>query len=687
MTAAGVTAALTLATIVAGDYCRRWRILMSLLTFHRLTQSFGAVDIFTGLSASIAHQARIGLVGPNGIGKTTLLRILAGRARAMSGSLHLSRGVRLGYLRQEAESAFAAMDNTVYEEMLAVFAGIQEQAAQLRQMENRMSQGDFSAELLDSYGCLLEAFELAGGYDYEIRIQQALTGLGFAAADWHLPLRHCSGGQKTRALLARLLLEEPDLLILDEPTNHLDVTAIEWLENKLRTWTGAMLIVSHDRYFLDKVVNTIWEMSRNGLETYRGNYTAYLQQREERWNLRDAEFTAVKERFLKDLDFVKRNIARDSTTDRAKGLLERLVREVKAVEAGGAEALNVSWSRFSAEMGVSGANWTVADVEQHIKALASPNPRHAQLVMRLRPSHRSGQLVLRTKDLVVGYPGKPLFAAEDIELPRQACAALIGPNGSGKSTLLRTLQGEVEPLAGRMWLGANLQISYFAQAQQALDPTKSVLDELLSHRHLLVSQARNHLARYLFRGEDVFKQVGALSGGERGRLALAILALDESNFLLLDEPTNHLDISAQEVLQEALQDYAGTILLVSHDRYLIDRLATQIWELREGQLHIHEGDYQSFLAAREQALAAPAPALPVYGQNGAASRPVSPVPLTETEIRIGDLEAERFRLGQRLEAAAAAQQWAEIAALNRRYHALESELAALMAVWEQLTVA
>ncbi len=661
---------------------------MSILTFHHLTQSFGAVDIFAGLSASIAHQARIGLVGANGIGKTTLLRILAGQARPMGGNVHVSRGVRLGYLRQEAESAFAALDNTVYQEMLAVFAGIQEQAAQLRQMEDRMSQGDFSAELLDSYGCLLEGFELAGGYDYELRIQQTLTGLGFAAADWHLPLRHCSGGQKTRALLARLLLEEPDLLILDEPTNHLDVSAIEWLENTLRTWTGAMLIASHDRYFLDEVVNTVWEMSRNGLEAYRGNYTAYLQQREERWDLRDAEFMAVRERFLKDLDFVKRNIARASTTDRAKGLLERLVREVKAVEIGGTGALNMNWARFAAEMGISGANWTVVDVEQHIKALASPNPRHARLVMRLRPSHRSGQLVLRSKDLVVGYPGKPLFAAEDIELPRQACAALIGPNGSGKSTLLRTLQGEIEPLAGRLWLGANLQTSYFAQAQQALDPARSVLDELLAQRHMLVSQARNHLARYLFRGEDVFKPVGALSGGERGRLALAILALDESNFLLLDEPTNHLDIPAQEVLQAALQDYAGTILLVSHDRYLIDRLATQIWELREGRLHIHDGDYQSFLAARAPALAAtPAPALPAYDQNGTVRRPANAVSLTEAEIKIGDLEAERFRLSQRLEEAAAAQQWAEIAALNRRYHALESELAALMAVWEALAVA
>ncbi|HEX6383388.1 MAG TPA: ATP-binding cassette domain-containing protein, partial [Anaerolineae bacterium] len=253
---------------------------MSILTFYNLGQSFGAVDIFGGLSGSIAHGGKVGLVGPNGIGKTTLLRVLAGLARPGSGGVHLASGTRVGYLRQEAMRAFANQDNTVYEEMLTVFADLRQQAEQLRQMEVAMSNGEFSAPLLDRYGAVQEAFELAGGYDYKVRIQQVLDGLGFGREQWHMPLAHCSGGQKTRALLARLLLEEPDLLILDEPTNHLDVEAIEWLENRLRAWEGAMLVVSHDRYFLDKVVNTIWEMSRNGIEAYRGNYSAYLLQRE-----------------------------------------------------------------------------------------------------------------------------------------------------------------------------------------------------------------------------------------------------------------------------------------------------------------------------------------------------------------------------------------------------------------------
>lgn len=577
---------------------------MSVLSFYNLGQSFGAVDIFSGLSASVARGARIGLVGPNGVGKTTLLRLLAGQGKPKMGSIHLARGTGIGYLQQEAVQAFTDQENTVYEEMLTVFTGLEAQAAQLHRMEIAMSNGDFSTALLEQYGVLQEKFELAGGYDYEVRIQQVLDGLGFSASQWAMPLSHCSGGQKTRALLARLLLEQPDLLILDEPTNHLDVAAIEWLENRLNAWDGTLIIVSHDRYFLDKVVNTIWEMSRNGLETYKGNYSAYLQQREERWARRDEEFTAAVERFLKDLDFVKRNIARASSTDRAKGVLRRLIRHVKAVEVGGVQALNQNWSEFSGEFGVSGQKWSVAEVEQHIKALENPNPRLVQLKMRLRPTYPSGRIVLRSKSLQIGYPGVPLFRADDIELFRRERVALIGPNGTGKSTFLRTLLGELDPLAGHLQPGTAVQIGYFAQAHNSLDLEKTVLDELLAHRHMPISEARNHLARYLFRGEEVFKLVKALSGGERGRLALAILALQGANFLLLDEPTNHLDLPAQEVLQEALQHFDGTLLLVSHDRYLVDKLATQIWELRDGRLHIHKGSYRSYLASREQAIRA-----------------------------------------------------------------------------------
>lgn len=661
---------------------------MSVLTFHNVGQSFGAVDLFAGLAGGIPRGGRIGLVGPNGIGKTTLLRILAGERRPTAGEVHVARRTRIGYLEQEAVRAFADHDRTVYQEMLGVFADLQMQAARLREMEGAMAGGDVAEALLDRYGALQEAFELAGGYEYEVRIQQVLTGLGFAGDQQHMPLSHCSGGQKTRALLARLLLEQPDLLILDEPTNHLDVAAVEWLEGTLCNWQGSTLVVSHDRYFLDRVVNTIWEMSRNGLESYRGNYTAYLGQREERWARRDKEFAAAQEGFLKELDFIKRNIARESSSDQAKGRLRRLVRAVKAVEIAGPQALDQSWLRFTEEADVSKARWNVAEVERHVKALQSPNPGRTRFSMRLQSTVRGGNIVLRVRDLQIGYPDVPLFEAESIELRRLECAALIGPNGTGKTTFLRTLLGELEPLAGDLRLGANLDLGYLTQAHELSEPDRSVLDELLAHQDMPVGQARDYLARFLFRGEDVFKPVRALSGGEHGRLALAVLALQKANVLLLDEPTNHLDIPAQEALQEALQHFDGTIVLVSHDRYLVDQLATQIWDLCEGRLHVHKGNYQSYLAARQEAQERAAQdqrAARLPGQKEAQAQSVTHGnDLSETEARIEALEDLVQRLNEDLLSASRAQQWDRVHSLSQEFKAAQARLEALLAEWEEL---
>jgi ATP-binding cassette subfamily F protein 3 len=555
---------------------------MSILTAYNLTQSFDNYTIFRGISAKIEHGNKIGLVGPNGVGKTSLLRILAGLERPAEGSTYRASRIRLGYLHQEAVDTFANRDNTVYTEMLTVFTALHVMETQMAVIEARMAAGEITDTLFAEYSDLQATYERQGGYTYEVRIEQVLQGLDFNGDDWHLPLKHLSGGQKTRALLARLLLEEPDLLMLDEPTNHLDVQALEWLEKTLQGWPGALLVVSHDRYFLDSVVTTIWEMSASEIELYRGNYSAYTRQRAERWARRQVEFDATHERLSKEMDFIYKHIGSGRGHNMAMGKLRRI----------------------STELGSYRNTFKKAKAKAMIKELRRPEGEWAQMNIEWMTAQQSGQLVLRTRDLVVGY-AEPLFIADDIELQRGACAALIGPNGAGKTTLLRTLLGELPSLAGTIQLGHNVRIGYLAQTHDTLNLECTVLEELLSQPRgatqpvLDQATARSYLARYLFRAEDVFKPVRGLSGGERGRLALAILALQGANFLLLDEPTNHLDLPAQEVLQTVLDQYEGTILLISHDRYLVAQLATEIWDLRDGYLNVFAGSYHDFVTQDE----------------------------------------------------------------------------------------
>jgi ATP-binding cassette subfamily F protein 3 len=695
---------------------------MAILNASRVGQSFGEFDVFSGVSVSIPRDGKIGLVGPNGVGKTTLLLLLAGQAQPSAGTIHLARGTRIGYLSQESSDAFIGESaaQTVYDEMLAVFAGLRAMEERLRVLEHEMGRSPAAApsapapsnaapapsdavpdELLDEYSRLQVEYEIGGGYDYDTRIRMVLTGLGFAPSAWSQPLSQLSGGQKTRVLLGRLLLEAPDLLILDEPTNHLDVQAIEWLENTLNTWPGAVLVVSHDRYFLDRVAKTIWEMSQGGVESYRGNYSAYLTQRQDRWQRLQREYEAFRERAAKELDFIRRNIS-GQRTQMAWGKLSRLSREVEAVRVGGLGAIgdlnSKGWSQIVSELDLRRPAATLAELEAAVGAL--PAPTQPPVVnFRLNAAFRSGNVVLRAADLSVGYPGRPLFTVPELELHRLETAALIGPNGTGKTTFLKVILGQLEPLAGKLSLGASLHIGYFAQAQEALNPDATVLDELLRHKDMPISEARNYLARYLFRGDDVFSQVGTLSGGERARLALAILVLEQANFLLLDEPTNHLDIASQEILQSALEAFDGTILLVTHDRYLVDRLASQIWELKEDEaggtrLAVFKGPYQAFLAARAGKTTAepPAPAAPAANGESAA-----PPRLSKNEQRrraeavaavergINETEAAMTALGEALQRAAAAQEYPELQRLTAEYAAAEARHDELFAEWEALT--
>ncbi|MCB9422414.1 MAG: ABC-F family ATP-binding cassette domain-containing protein [Ardenticatenaceae bacterium] len=659
---------------------------MVILSANELSQSFGANDIFSGIQLQLEAKERVGLVGPNGCGKTTLLLVLAGLHEPTTGTVDRRDELTLGYLRQEAVLTFAGQNNTVYEEMLTVFADLRQLETEMRRLEALMSSGELSEDVLAEYGRTQDQYDHSGGYQYQHDIKRVLLGLGFPQEEWETPLTHLSGGQKTRLLLGRLLLEKPDLLILDEPTNHLDVAAIEWLEQTLRRWEGALVIVSHDRYFLNRIVNRVWELTPTNLKSYRGNYTAYVRQRQADWEREMALFQSEKERLESELEFIRKHIA-GGKTDIAKGKLKRLTRDIVLMEEVGVLAMqNKSWLHIGERVRTFSAN----EAALHIRSLKPPTNQPPRLNIRLEAVERSGRIVLRTGELGIGYPGTTLFTTDKIRLERLDCAALIGPNGSGKTTFLRTLLQELSTLDGWIKFGDSVIPGYFAQGHEQLNMRHRVIDEITTHRpEMPETEARNYLAQYLFKGDDVFKKVIDLSGGERGRLALSLLALDGANFLLLDEPTNHLDIPSQEVLQAVLEAFDGTILLVSHDRYLVDRLATQIWELRDGHLHVFEGSYNDYLIFQsetedvEPEAAPPADALDWVEEL--AALPVGrhdQQRLAELEAQLAEYELLQEQIQDEIMAARNEQQ---LAVLRDELKVVQAELARLNREWVELS--
>ena len=628
---------------------------MSLLIANNLGKFYGADEIFSDINIAIPARARIALVGPNGAGKTTLINLLAGIDLPTAGQVSAARGTRVSFLPQRPE---LAGEHSLWCEQLKAFDDLRAMEACLTDLERQMADADSFDAALESYGPLQAEFERLGGYEYETRIKMVLSGLGFTPAEYDMPLPQLSGGQKTRAALGRLLLEEPDLLILDEPTNHLDIHAVEWLEKYLASFPGAVLAVSHDRYFIDNFATFVWEIEFGSLQTYRGNYSEYVMQRAAGRETLRHEYYWQQQFIRKEREFIRRHMGSRGTAQ-AKGRLKRL------------------------------------ETMQKRGAILERGPRQRKKMYLEMSNHsRSGDQVIVTHDLQIGYDvDNALLTTPDLLVTRGETVAIIGSNAVGKSTLLKTLSGDLPAITGEVRLGAKVRVGYFAQAHETLIADNSILDEILAVKHMPNSQARDWLGRFLFSGDDVFRPISSLSGGERGRVALAKLALQGASLLLLDEPTNHLDIDSQEVLQAVLEAFNGTVLLVSHDRYLIDALATQIWELCPGELTAYDGGYQFFLRARNRRSQQDAAEeeLPSSrrGKRRTAGnsnqRGMNPFERArrsaELETRIDDLELKLSEIAVQLDHASLAGDAGKVRVLGEAYTRTEAELEAALDEW------
>lgn len=538
---------------------------MILLQINQLSKYYGAELILSNMKLEVQNKDRIALVGRNGAGKSTLLKIIAGQLSHDGGEIIKPKGVTIGYMAQDTglESAL-----TIWDEMLTVFTDLIEQEKELRRLEADMARPDiFENEtvyqkVLNEYDTLMVAFKEKGGYQYEADIRSVLHGLQFADFDYSTPISTLSGGQKTRLALGKLLLRKPDILILDEPTNHLDIETLSWLEQYLQGYQGAVLIVSHDRYFLDKVVNLVYEISRNNMKKYHGNYSSYLEGKAEDYE-RDMKLFEKQQGEIEKLrDFVQRNITRASTTKRAQSRRKQL---------------------------------------EKMDVLDKPQGDEKSANFSFQIEKQSGNEILHLQDLAIGYEGETVSKNINSRMTKGESIALVGPNGVGKSTLLKTIISKLPALSGDFRFGTNVEVSYYDQEQANLVSNKRVLNELWDDYPLKPEKdIRTVLGNFLFSGDDVLKTVSTLSGGEKARLALAKMMMQKGNFLILDEPTNHLDLDSKLVLENALIDYPGTILFVSHDRYFINRIATKVIELSKDGNEEFLGDYDYYLEKKQE---------------------------------------------------------------------------------------
>ena len=592
---------------------------MIILQANKIERSFAGEVLFDNISLQVDERDRIALVGKNGAGKSTLLKILVGEEEPTSGEINKKRDLSLSYLAQD--SRFEST-NTIYDEMLHVFDDLRKTEKTLRQMELEMGEktGADLEKLMQDYDRLSEEFRQAGGFTYEADIRAILNGFKFDESMWQMKIEELSGGQNTRLALAKMLLEKPNLLVLDEPTNHLDIETIAWLENYLVNYSGALLIVSHDRYFLDKVATITLDLTKHSLDRYVGNYSSFVEQKEQKLLTEAKNYEKQQKEIAALEDFVNRNLVRASTTKRAQSRRKQL---------------------------------------EKMERLDKPEAGTKSAHMTFHSDKTSGNVVLTVEEAAVGYDDQVLSEPINLDIRKMNAVAIVGPNGIGKSTLIKSIVGQIPFIKGEARFGANVEVGYYDQTQSKLTPHNSVLDELWNDFKLTPEvEIRNRLGAFLFSGDDVKKTVGMLSGGERARLLLAKLSMENNNFLILDEPTNHLDIDSKEVLENALIDFDGTLLFVSHDRYFINRVATQVLELSEEGSTLYLGDYDYYLekkAELEALAAAQAEAVPAASMEEVTSNDYHLQKQNQKELRkitrrIEQLEAEMEELDQKIQA-------------------------------------
>lgn len=629
---------------------------MIILQGNKLERSFSGDVLFQNISLQVDERDRIALVGPNGAGKSTLLKLLVGEETPTSGEVNTKKDLTLSYLAQN--SRFES-DQTIYEEMLKVFEALRQDEKRLRQMEMDMAtvSGQVLTRLMIDYDLLTEHFRQQGGFTYESDIKAILNGFKFDESMWQMTIAELSGGQNTRLALAKMLLEKPELLVLDEPTNHLDIETIAWLENYLANYQGALIIVSHDRYFLDKVATVTLDLTPNGLDRYSGNYSRFMALKAEKLVAEEKQFDKQQKEIAKLEDFVQKNIVRASTTKRAQARRKQL---------------------------------------EKIERLDKPTGGRKSAHMTFHAEKPSGNVVLRVEEAAIGYGDQVLSEPINVDINKLDAIAVVGPNGIGKSTLIKSIIGQLPLLKGQLKYGANVETGYYDQTQSHLTSSNTVLEELWQDFSTTPEvDIRNRLGAFLFSGDDVKKSVAMLSGGEKARLLLAKLSMENNNFLVLDEPTNHLDIDSKEVLENALIDFDGTLLFVSHDRYFINRLATKVLEITENGSTLYLGDYDYYLEkkAELEELARLAAGETVEETKEASATDYQLQKANQKERRRltrryeeieARLETIEERIGAIQEDMHASNDTAQLIAWQKEWDQLDQEQEALMEEWETI---